>query len=29
MARFKLIAEPWDVGPQGYQLGNFPPGWSE
>jgi isoamylase len=25
----KLIAEPWDVGPGGYQLGNFPPGWSE
>jgi isoamylase len=25
----KLIAEPWDVGPDGYQLGRFPPGWSE
>jgi glycogen operon protein len=25
----KLIAEPWDVGPDGYQVGNFPPGWSE
>jgi glycogen operon protein len=25
----KLIAEPWDVGPGGYQLGNFPRGWSE
>jgi isoamylase len=25
----KLIAEPWDVGPGGYRLGNFPPGWSE
>ncbi len=25
----KLIAEPWDIGPGGYQLGNFPPGWSE
>lgn len=25
----KLIAEPWDVGPGGYQLGHFPPGWSE
>ena len=24
-----LIAEPWDVGPGGYQLGNFPPGWLE
>ena len=25
----KLIAEPWDVGPGGYQLGHFPPGWAE
>jgi glycogen operon protein len=25
----KLIAEPWDVGLGGYQLGNFPAGWSE
>ena len=25
----KLIAEPWDVGPGGYQLGNFAPGWAE
>jgi glycogen operon protein len=25
----KLIAEPWDVGPGGYRLGSFPPGWSE
>ena len=25
----KLIAEPWDVGPGGYQLGGFPSGWSE
>jgi Type II secretory pathway, pullulanase PulA and related glycosidases len=25
----KLIAEPWDVGPDGYQLGRFPAGWSE
>ncbi|HTW19266.1 MAG TPA: glycogen debranching protein GlgX [Mycobacteriales bacterium] len=25
----KLIAEPWDVGPDGYQLGRFPQGWSE
>jgi glycogen operon protein len=24
-----LIAEPWDLGPQGYQLGNFPPNWLE
>src|SRR3954463_7593051 len=25
----KLIAEPWDVGPGGYQVGHFPPGWAE
>jgi glycogen operon protein len=25
----KLIAEPWDLGPDGYQLGHFPPGWYE
>ncbi len=25
----KLIAEPWDVGPGGYQLGGFPPEWAE
>ncbi len=25
----KLIAEPWDIGPDGYQLGHFPRGWSE
>ncbi len=25
----KLIAEPWDCGPGGYQVGSFPPGWSE
>ena len=25
----KLIAEPWDVGPQGYRLGQFPSGWHE
>jgi glycogen operon protein len=25
----KLIAEPWDVGPDGYRLGGFPPGWGE
>lgn len=24
-----MIAEPWDVGPDGYQLGGFPPGWLE
>lgn len=25
----KLIAEPWDLGPGGYQIGGFPPGWGE
>jgi isoamylase len=25
----KLIAEPWDIGADGYQLGHFPPGWAE
>jgi isoamylase len=29
VGRVKLIAEPWDVGPGGYQVGNFPPQWSE
>ena len=29
LSRVKLIAEPWDLAPNGYQLGNFPPGWSE
>ena len=29
LAGVKLIAEPWDLGPDGYQLGNFPPGWAE
>jgi glycogen operon protein len=29
LSRCKLVAEPWDVGPGGYQLGGFPPGWSE
>ena len=27
--RVKLIAEPWDVGEGGYQVGGFPPGWAE
>ena len=27
--RTKLIAEPWDVGPNGYRVGEFPQGWSE
>ncbi len=25
----KLVAEPWDCGPGGYQVGGFPPGWAE
>ncbi|SDT59186.1 glycogen debranching protein GlgX [Bradyrhizobium canariense] len=29
LATVKLIAEPWDCGPGGYQVGGFPPGWSE
>jgi glycogen operon protein len=29
LARVKLIAEPWDIGPGGYQLGHFPSGWLE
>jgi glycogen operon protein len=29
LSQVKLIAEPWDVGLGGYQVGNFPPGWSE
>jgi glycogen operon protein len=29
LAGTKLIAEPWDLGPGGYQVGGFPPGWSE
>ncbi len=29
LADRKLIAEPWDPGPGGYQLGNFPPRWAE
>ena len=29
ISRVKLIAEPWDVGEGGYQVGGFPPGWSE
>ncbi|WP_263769568.1 glycogen debranching protein GlgX [Propionivibrio soli] len=27
--RVKLIAEPWDIGPGGYQVGAFQPGWAE
>src|SRR5207249_6237613 len=29
LSQVKLIAEPWDVGPGGYQVGNFPVGWTE
>jgi len=29
LTRVKLIAEPWDCGPGGYQVGQFPPGWAE
>ena len=29
LSRVQLIAEPWDIGPGGYRLGGFPPGWLE
>lgn len=29
ISQVKLIAEPWDIGEGGYQVGNFPPGWTE
>jgi isoamylase len=29
LSQVKLIAEPWDCGPGGYQVGSFPPGWAE
>jgi isoamylase len=29
LTQVKLIAEPWDLGPGGYQVGGFPPGWAE
>ena len=29
LSQVKLIAEPWDLGEDGYQVGNFPPGWAE
>jgi isoamylase len=29
LCQVKLIAEPWDLGEGGYQVGNFPPGWAE
>ncbi len=29
LSQVKLIGEPWDIGPGGYQVGGFPPGWAE
>jgi glycogen operon protein len=29
LSQVKMIAEPWDIGPGGYQVGNFPRGWLE
>jgi isoamylase len=29
LSQVKLIAEPWDLGEEGFQVGNFPPGWAE
>jgi isoamylase len=29
LSQVKLIAEPWDLGPGGYQVGHFSPGWAE
>ena len=29
LSQVKLISEPWDVGPGGYRVGGFPPGWAE
>lgn len=29
LKKIKLIAEPWDIGPNGYQVGQFPDGWNE
>jgi glycogen operon protein len=29
LSRLKLVGEPWDIGPGGYQVGSFPPGWAE
>jgi len=29
ISKAKLIAEPWDIGPNGYRLGEFPPSWAE
>jgi isoamylase len=29
VSQVELITEPWDIGPGGYQVGNFPPQWTE
>ena len=29
LSQVKMVAEPWDCGPGGYQVGGFPPGWAE
>ncbi|WP_426239517.1 glycogen debranching protein GlgX [Pararhizobium sp. DWP1-1-3] len=29
LSKVKLVGEPWDIGPGGYQVGGFPPGWAE
>ncbi|MDR7141866.1 glycogen debranching protein GlgX [Rhizobium sp. BE258] len=29
LSKLKLVGEPWDIGPGGYQVGGFPPGWAE
>ena len=29
LSQVKLVGEPWDIGPGGYQVGGFPPGWAE
>jgi isoamylase len=29
LSKVKLVGEPWDIGPGGYQVGGFPPGWGE
>jgi isoamylase len=29
LRQVKLVGEPWDIGPGGYQVGGFPPGWTE
>ncbi|WP_104826580.1 glycogen debranching protein GlgX [Rhizobium sp. NXC24] len=29
LSKIKLVGEPWDIGPGGYHVGGFPPGWAE